>query len=65
MVSLNTPKARVSLVENGVDAAQEHTAQNVKVLVTARLDAAVCCAVAEVLESEVRWLDVEEGVTHG
>ena len=53
------------MVKNGVDTPQEDTAQDVKVLIAARLDAAVGRAVAEVLESEIRGLDVEEGVADG
>ena len=64
-VSLNTPKLGSALVKDGVDAAQEHTAQDIEVLTAARLDADVGCAVPEVLESEVRGLDVEEGVADG
>lgn len=64
-VTLDAPEARVPLVEDGVDAAEEDTAQDVKVLVAARLDAAVGGAVAEVLESKVRGFDVEEGVADG
>jgi hypothetical protein len=50
------------LVEDGIDAAQENTAQYVEVLRAARLNPAVGRTVAEVLERKVCGFNVEEGV---
>lgn len=64
-IPLNTPKTRIALVENRVHAPQEHTAQDVEFLVSARLDPAVSGAVVEVLEGEVGRFDLEERVAEG
>jgi hypothetical protein len=53
------------LVEDGVDATEEDITEDVKVLLgAARLDASVDCTIAQVLESKVFWLNLEELVAN-
>jgi hypothetical protein len=61
-ISLSAPKSRIPLIVNSINTPQEHAAQNIEFLVSARLNPAISRAVLEVLERKIAGLDLEEGV---
>ena len=58
--ALNAAEAVVALIEDGIDTLQKGVAENVKVKISTRLDAAIGHAVASIHEREVFLLDCEQ-----